>query len=506
MLQLLFKRPIIYLYTILFVITSCSDEPEIYVDDVEQARTMLEEQRTETLNKWDEEKTPEALEKMIELGLWDEAATRLNDITENTNDYKLSKAKLLFKQHHYDSTEKIVNELLESNPGSRQAQLLQSELDIQSWELENAEQIATDLLSENSRDAEAGLIRARVALLNRNYEQALEWAEKVQEWDSEFAGGFLLEAESHFWAQDPARAEAPLIRALELNPFNPDARFSYGYAIWRRVDATQLNDMAGQWNLAFELNPLHYLAHWHFGNGHTNLTYADYAHPTDSVVRSRLDKADELVSQDRLDDAIEITREVQSEYPESVLPAMMQGSIYYMYYDMNRHARLDSAQTIFEQVLEQKQNYGPAHNGLAAVIKQRQFEYLDGFEELEEEILQTPVPDKGTVFYDIFKDAEYFPGDRVKKMISQQIGPSKAYLPMINKFDSDFAIPALHIDLAEAMETNYFRHGTTFDNRQWMDIRGVGSGATGIEYLERGLTGSVMCWHMNMHICITDVF
>src|SRR5699024_10139278 len=59
-------------------------------------------------------------------------------------------------------------------------------------------------------------------------------------------------------------------------------------------------------------------------------------------------------------------------------------------------------------------------------------------------------------------------------------------LPFIDKFGSDFAIPPLHVDLAEAMGSSYFRHATTFDNRQWMDIRGVGSGATGIEYLERG--------------------
>src|SRR5699024_9681332 len=104
--------------------------------------------------------------------------------------------------------------------------------------------------------------------------------------------------------------------------------------IWRRVDATQLDDMAAQWNLAFEVNPLHYLAHWHFGNGHTNLTYADYAEPTDSVVNTRLDKADLLISQDKLDQAIAITRKVGDEYPESVHPAMMRGSIYYMAYDM----------------------------------------------------------------------------------------------------------------------------------------------------------------------------
>ncbi len=465
---------------------TCSSNPEPYVNEVDQARDMLDEQRSEVRSELDEEVTPENIEQLIELGLWTEAETHLDSIDENNTEYRLIRAQLLFKQHRYEDAERIVNEVLQSNPGSRKAQLLQAELDIQAWQLEEADQLAAELLQENDRDAEVGMIRGRVALLNRNYDEALQWANRLQEWDSEFAGGYLLEAESRFWSQDPAGAEGPLIRAIELNPFNPDARFSYGYAIWRRVDATQLDDMAAQWNLAFELNPLHYLTHWHFGNGHTNLTYANYAHPTDSLVRPRLDEADALISEDRLDEAIDITREVESEYPESVLPAMMRGSIYYMYYDMDRATRLDSAQTIFRSILEKKQNYGPAHNGLAAVIKQRQFEQLDGFKELKERVEETEIPEEGSVFYNIFEDANYYPGDRVKKMIAQQIGPSKAYLPMINKFDSDFAIPPLHIDLAEAMESNYFRYGTTFDNRQWMDIRGVGSGATGIEYLERG--------------------
>lgn len=463
----------------------CSGQPEPYVDEVSQARDMLEQQRNEVLTQLEEEVTPQRIESLIELGLWQEAGSYLAE-AGNEEAFKLAEAQLLMKQHHYGEAEALVSEVLENNPGSREAQLLQAELDIQAWRLDEADQIGSDLMAENSSDAQASLIRGKVALLNRDYDQAVEWAQTTQDADPNFAGGYLLEAESRFWAQDPEGAEPALVRALELNPFNPDARFSYGYAIWRRVDATQLDNMAAQWNLAFEVNPKHYLAHWHFGNGHTNLTYADYAHPTDSTVRARLDEADELVPQNRLDEAIEITREVESEFPESVLPAMMRGSIYYMYYDMDRNTRLDSAETIFNDILQRKQNYGPAHNGLAAVIKQRQFEYLDGFEELQQTVEQTEIPDEGTVFYDIFKDAEYYPGERVKKMIAQQIGPSKAYLPLIAKFNSDFAIPPLHIDLAEAMGTSYFRYGTTFDNRQWMDIRGVGSGATGIEYLERG--------------------
>jgi len=446
---------------------------------------MLEQQRSEVLAAIDEEMTPQRIEKLVELGLWEEAGSYLEKAGED-DAYRLAEAQLLMKKHRYEDAEALVNTVLENNPGDRKAKLLQAELHIQAWRLDEADQIGSDLMAENNNDAEASLIRGRVALLNRDYDQAVEWAQTTQDADPNFAGGYLLEAESRFWAQDPEGAEPALVRALELNPFNPDARFSYGYAIWRRVDATQLDNMAAHWNLAFEVNPKHYLAHWHFGNGHTNLTYADYAHPTDSTVRARLDEADALIPQNRLDEAISITREVESEFPESVLPAMMRGSIYYMYYDMDREARIDSAETIFNDILQRKQNYGPAHNGLAAVIKQRQFEYLDGFEELQETVAQTRVPEEGAVFYDIFKDAEYYPGDRVKRMIAQQIGPSKAYLPLIAKFDSDFAIPPLHKDLAEAMGSSYFRYGTTFDNRQWMDIRGVGSGATGIEYLERG--------------------
>ena len=71
-------------------------------------------------------------------------------------------------------------------------------------------------------------------------------------------------------------------------------------------------------------------------------------------------------------------------------------------------------------------------------------------------------------------------------MVWNQLYAATAYFPMLSRLDRQFVIPPLHIDLAIAMENPGFRRWTTFDNRQWMDIRGVGSGATGIEYVERG--------------------
>jgi thioredoxin-like negative regulator of GroEL len=480
-----FQKLLLCAIIILFVV-GCGDSPKPYVNNIDEARELLSQQRNKVLDQVEQKTTAVNIQKLITLGLWDEAESYLLEFEQPDIPIQLTKARLLLKKHQYAEAEKIVSSILQDQQDNREAILLQIELDIHAWQLEKADQKAVNLLDSYSKDPKAGLLRGKIALLNRNYDQALKWAKKIQQWDSNFAGGYWLESEGYFWKQNPEQAEGPLRKALSISPFNADARFSYGYAIWRRVDATQLDDMAAQWNLALEVNPLHYLTNWHFGNGHTNLTYADYAHPTDSIVRSSLDTSEYLTAQDQIKKAIEVTRSVAEEYPESILPAMTRGSIYYMGYDMDRDTRLDSAQAIFETVLQEKQNYGPAHNGLAAVIKQRQFEQLEAFEALEDSIAQTTMPAAESAFYDVFQDAQYYPGDRVTKMIAQQIGPSKAYLPMIDKFGSDFAIPPLHIDLAEAMDNNYFRYATTFDNRQWMDIRGVGSGATGIEYLERG--------------------
>ncbi|MGM0545206.1 MAG: tetratricopeptide repeat protein [Bacteroidota bacterium] len=458
------------------------------IDDTKEAKKYLEEQRNLTLDRLRDNPNAEGIKKLIELGSWDDA-NKFLDTDEDRSDsaeYKVVEAQLLIKQHQYQKAQKIVKELLEANSDNPEANRLQAELDIQAWRLDEADQIAKQLLEGYSDNPDAGIIRGTVALLQQDYERAMEWAKRVQKWDDERAAGYVLASEVHFWLQQPDQAKASLRKALERNPFDADARYYYGYAIWREGDATQLPDMANQWNFALEINPQHYLTHWHFGNGHTHLTYADYTHSTDSSVSKELLKSDSLLAAGKVSEAIKRTHKIEQEYPKSVHPAMTRGSIFYMAYDMDRKPRLDSAEVAFEQALDHKKNYGPAHNGLAAVIKQRQFEQLEEFKALQDSITQTSVPDSGSVFYDVFPDASYYPGDRVTKMIAQQIGPSKAYLPMINKFGSDFAIPPLHVDLAEAMDNNFFRYGTTFDNRQWMDIRGVGSGATGIEYLERG--------------------
>jgi hypothetical protein len=100
-------------------------------------------------------------------------------------------------------------------------------------------------------------------------------------------------------------------------------------------------------------------------------------------------------------------------------------------------------------------------------------------------IAAVPLPED-PLFDEIFQDLAQYPGDRVRQMVRLQLGPSIAYIPLIHRQGAVFTIPPIHVDLAEAMDSPRLRTATTFDNRQWMDIRGVGSGSTGIEYVERG--------------------
>jgi len=457
----------------------------IDADDVAAARQALQQAR-QAIGRAQAMAPAQKLEAMIGLGMWQQAAGLLDTVQSLPPLQQLPYAHYLILNNDFFQAEQIVNQALKQSPASVEAALLKAQLYIQAWQLKEAEALCLKLLARHPQHAATATQLGRVYMYQKHYDKGLALARQVQQWQPTYPHAYLLEADLLFWKQQPEKAEAPLRKCLELNPFDADARFAYGYAIWRRVDATQLKDMAAQWELALEIHPLHYLTHWHWGNGHTHLTFPDYQDPQEDEIRGRLARADSLISQNQMQQALQVIAAVEKAYPESVLPAMHKGSAYYMAYDLPYGLRLDSAQHIFQRILQRKPHYGPAHNGLAAVIKARRFPYLAAYDSLEQVIADVHIPpEQWPVFTRVFPDMTYYPGQRVPNMVWAQLYSSKAYLPMLARLGREFVIPPLHIDLALAMKSAYFRGNTTFDNRQWMDIRGVGSGATGIEYVER---------------------
>ena len=424
------------------------------------------------------------LERMLELGMWQEALKGINSLKKGSPEQQLLLANYLILNNDFSAAEKYVNIVLGQDKQNEQAIYLKSVLEMHAWRLSNAALLLEEVLKNKSSE-KLYLMLGRIRILEKKYPEAIAIANKTLEINPNSAGAYLLEADAYFWDQQPELALRPLRKSLEIDPFNADARFFYGYAIWRKIDARLLNDMANQWDIALIINPLHYQTHWHWGNGHTNLTYADYAEKDDDQIRKELEKTDELVRDKKIPQALAFIESIKVKSPASILPDLHKGSIYYIAYDLDRKMRLDSAENIFRNILDRKKHYGPAHNGLSAVIKSKRLAFLSTFDSINNELKNTKINDLEN-FKRVFPDIDYYPGDAVKAMAWNQLYTSVVYFPFLSKQNNSFRIPPLHKDLAVTMNAPYFRFISTFDNRQWMDIRGVGSGAAAIEYVERG--------------------
>lgn len=457
------------------------------VDDAQAALRLLKERQDSLRQAVDGAPNATAsIRQMLSLGLWSEAAQAIHAAKLTGEDRKLLLAEHAWYQNHFKQAEELVYQVLQDQPNNTFALKLKATLQIEAWQLEAAESTSKELIARDKGDPEASLILGRALLLQKKYTEARQLAAQLQGQFPSLGPAYLLEANAYFWDQHPEQAEPLLVKALELDPFNADARFAYGYAIWRRVDATQLPQMAAQWQLALVINPLHFQTHWHWGNGHTHLTFADYVDPDEDTIRQELAKADTLFVQGHIAEALTVTEKVQKQFSSSVLPAMHKASIYYSDFDSpQRMERLDSAEHHFLRILETKNNYGPAHNGLSAVIKSKRIPYLATYDSIYHSLATAQITDVAA-FEKVFPDVAYYPGSIAKAMVWNQLYTSRVYFPFLVKQGNRFVIPPLHQDLAIVMGSPRFRYTTTFDNRQWMDIRGVGSGAAAIEYVERG--------------------
>lgn len=475
-----------FLLTVCFTCVSAFAQ----VDDISLCFSNLEKSRNELsqqLGGATGARKVAVLKKMLDLGMWDKAyATISADRSLTADDRNVLLAYYHILNNDYAAAEKLLATTLKAKPTDAEANKLNIRLLIEAWKLDEAVSKADELSKRYPDDLEISLLKGRALLLQRDYDAATALVADLHKRFPNRGGVYRLEADIYFWNLQPAKAEPLLVKSLEIEPFDADARFSYGYAIWRRVDATQLDRMADQWELALALNPLHFSTHWHWGNGHTNRTFVDYADPDEEAIRARLAAADSLFTLNKIEDAIQLTRTVEKSYPKSVLPQMHRAALWYGDFDNpQRPARLDSAQALFRKILTVKQHYGPAHNGLSAVIKSKRIPYLCTYDSITAVLRNTKINDLAA-FEKVFPDVSYYPGELAKAMAYNQLNTAVAYFPFLIKQDRAFVIPPLHQDLAIVMKSPYFRYATTFDNRQWMDIRGVGSGAAAIEYVERG--------------------
>jgi len=449
-------------------------------DDTHAGKELLNQERKKIPDLKSQE---EKVQRMMDLGLWTEAKSMIGTF-RNNNSTKLLKARWLFLENQFKSSSLLVDSVLEGNRNNLNALELKAELLLEAWKLKSAEEILLELKGKNPKLSRPRYLLGFTYLLegkNKDLDQNLK------ELKTEFpdqAWYELLSGRDDLIKNEPGKADSVFKQGLSKDPLNADLRFYYGYTQWRNAKGNFLDRMTDQWDLCLDINPLHYLAHWHLGNGHTSYTYQDYASKEDSLVLRSLIGFDLAIGQKKYQEAIQIAESGHKKFPQSLIPLIYKASAFYMSPEKNGQSSLDSAQAIFIQALKKKKDYGPAENGLASVIKAKRIPFLYFYDSITTKLKDIKISELLDLEA-VIPETKYFP-ETIARMAKMELFSANAYLPLLKKGGYAFHILPLHHTLAETFHDAYFNQATTFDYRKWMDIRGVGSGAVGLEYVEKG--------------------
>lgn len=456
------------------------DAPELST-----AHRLLAEARSEALNT---RKTNEKTDKLLDLGLWKEATAQLS-AERPGHEKSLHEAKFLLLQSRFTEANLIIEEVLTHSHSNQTALLMKTQLLTQAWKLPEAELLALDLIKRNDKNTGAAEALGTIYLLEKDYAKARLIAKTLETNSPVQAEGYLLEVKILFASKLGEGAEPIIKKAISLAPLNADCRYFYGYTLWRNGQKAQLSAMQAQWNFALEINPLYYLIHWHLGNGYTAATYADYISINSPSILTALKSFDSFITEKKIPAAIALCSAIKTTYPDNPLGFIYAGSAWYLESEpfiqaSDKSHALDSARENFNAALQIAPLSGPAHNGLAAVLNAQRLIFLSFSDSVKTALLKNTSyqPEFNTVFPAI----KYYPGKLIAAMVWSELHAAQAYLPLLALGGKTFEIIPLHHTLAESLHDPFFNTGVTFDNRQWMDIRGVGSGAAGIEYLLAG--------------------
>ncbi len=427
----------------------------------------------------------ERIQKMLDLGLWDEVNQKINTSQKNTS-ILLLKAEWFFNQSEFFKSEHLVDSILNLKHNNASALILKTRLLIEAWKLKEAENIASNLFQHNPKNVVAQYLLSNIFSLQGQQAEAEKSAKDLTRNFPESPWGYLLMGKWELINNSPKQADSLFKIGLGIDPINADLQFYYGYTKWRLRQGSFLQEMKNHWDICLMVNPLHFLAHWHLGNGHTNIGNFQYQSARDSSVKIEIKPFDLLFGQKRYEEAKSFAESLRHKYPKSTIPTLYKASAYYMMGSLikeNAEKNLDSSILLFQELLSLHTDLGTAHNGLAAVIKAKRAPYLYFYDSVRNDLERSRI-ENSLNFKEVFTEFAYFP-ELVEKMISKEIMSAKAYLPLLKKGDFHFHIMPLHHNLAETMQDPYFNTGITFDHRRWMDIRGVGSGAVGVEYVQK---------------------
>ena len=377
-------------------------------------------------------------------------------------------ADLLRRSYRFEEGEEILKRALGVASYKVDVKLLEARFKIDRMDFEAARNIYKNILEENLVPAEALCGLAELFYWINRYEDAERFIQECLHLDPDFAQACVIQSRIYRIRQENDKWNELGRKAVEIDPFNDDARANLATILFRGEG--NLQEGHEQAKIALRINPYSHLARFYLGNGWTPHYYEEQeiegAPETVKTIEELLKEGDAHLLEREFNRADQAFREVLELMPENITAMIGRGTAYYHKQDY------DTALAWFSKVLGVDPDYGLAHYGICQSLLRKKDRANVKFDEIERafkfrDAIEPPY------IKDVFINYEKLDKD-LQKILCISVEPLKNYLRALKIAGATFYLTPFHKFLWEAPYNQGLRGQRTFDLRLWDDVKGNG--------------------------------
>lgn len=372
------------------------------------------------------------------------------------------------KRYRFEKAEEAFARAAELAPTSLAVHLIAARLMIDRMDFDGAMKVYLGILTDlpDSADALCGI--AEVYYWWNDHLDAEEYIQKCLKANPEFAAAYVIQSRIHRIRQENDKWNQWGRKAVELDPFNDDARANMANILYRGEG--KLREGYEQAKLALRINPYCHPAHVYLGNGWTPHDYEDQKiggdEKTVAKIKELLATGDEQLLAWNFNKAEQAFDKVLDLMPTNITAMVGKGTLYY------HQEKFDLALPWFFEVLDIDPDHGLAHFGVCQTLLRKKDRINVRFREIERRFAAKFVTEP-PFMRDVFINFETLDHE-LQKILCISVQPLKNYLKALKIAGATFYLSPFHKLLWEAPHNQGMKGQRTFDLRLWDDVKGNG--------------------------------
>jgi len=377
-------------------------------------------------------------------------------------------ADLLRRSYRFEEGEEILKKALRLVSDKVEVKLLEARFKIDRMDFEAARDIYQNIMEKNGVSAEALCGLAEFFYWLNRYEEAERTIQECLHLDPYLAPAYVIQSRIHRIRQENYKWNEWGRKAVDIDPFNDDARANLANILFRGEG--KLQEGYEQAKIALHLNPYSHLARFYLGNGWTPHNYEEQKteeNPeTAKKIQELLKKGDGHLLEREFNKADKAFSEILELMPEDITAMIGRGTVNY------HQQNYDTALSWFSKVLEVNPDYGLAHYGICQILLRIKDRANVKFDEIEKAFASRYAKEP-PYMKDVFINYEQLDND-LQKILCISVEPLRNYLKALRIAGATFYITPFHRLLWQAPYNEGLKGQRTFDLRLWDDVKGNG--------------------------------